>query len=120
LANDFIHSFFCILISQLQYNGDCGSCKSCTAEVLERKGDGMSIGQHIALNIEEEMTEDKACKTICGEKFPDVCGEECDPDQCVKYNSFVSTYDLKAAVYSYCTNPQGWESDDLFNTYGCV
>jgi hypothetical protein len=49
--------------------------------VLERKDDEMSIGQHISLNIiEKEMTEDEACKTICGEKFPDVCGEECDPD----------------------------------------
>jgi hypothetical protein len=37
-----------------------------------------------------------------------------------KYNSFISTSDLKAAVTSYCTNPQGWESDDLFNTYGYV
>jgi hypothetical protein len=120
LEYDFIHSFFCILISQLQYNGDCGGCKSCTAEVLERKNDGMSIGQHIAWDLEEEMTEDEACKNICGVKFLDVCGEECDPDQCKKYNSFISTSDLKAAVNSYCTNPQGWESDDLFNTYGCV
>jgi hypothetical protein len=102
--------------------------------VLERKNDGMSIGQYIAWNLEEEMTEDEVCKTICGEKFLDVCGEECDPDRCEKINSFIitsdltaavevsfiSTSDLKAAVNSYCTNPQGWESDDLFNTYGCV
>jgi hypothetical protein len=89
--------------------------------VLERKDDGgMSIGQQISLNLEEEMTEDEACKAICGENFPDVCGEECDPDRCVKFNSFINTSDLTAAVSSYCTNQQGWESDDLFNTYGYV
>jgi hypothetical protein len=89
----------CLLIFQLQYDGDCGGCKSCMAEVLERKDDGMSIGQQISLNLEEEMTEDEACKAICGEKFPDVCGEECDFYNCTRLkellNFFLSNQDLQ-------------------------
>jgi hypothetical protein len=86
--------------------------------VLERKGDEISIRQHITnLKDEENMNDIKACKTACGEMFPDIC-EECDPDKCQK--KFVSTSDLKAAVNLYCDNPQGWESNDLFQKYGCV
>jgi hypothetical protein len=118
LANDFIHSFFYIHISQLKYNGDCGSCKSCREEVLERKDDEMSIGQHITWNIEKEMTEDEACKTICGKKLPEICGEQCDPDHCTKFSSFISKSYLEIAVTAYCAKPQRWESNDLFNKYG--
>jgi hypothetical protein len=67
--------------------------------VLERKDNGMSIGQQITLNLEEEMTEDEACKIICGEKFTYVCGEECDFYNCRRLkellNFFLSNQDLQ-------------------------
>jgi hypothetical protein len=117
----FIQSFAFFFL--LQYNGDCGGCTSCTAEVLgrERNTKGKTIRQSITYHIKTEgKTETKACKLICGEKFSDICGKECDPDRCTRtgFQPFTSKPDLEAAVETYCANAQRWESDDLFNTYG--
>eukprot|EP00551_Chaetoceros_affinis_P006935 CAMPEP_0203683208 /NCGR_PEP_ID=MMETSP0090-20130426/47400_1 /ASSEMBLY_ACC=CAM_ASM_001088 /TAXON_ID=426623 /ORGANISM="Chaetoceros affinis, Strain CCMP159" /LENGTH=721 /DNA_ID=CAMNT_0050552337 /DNA_START=1352 /DNA_END=3517 /DNA_ORIENTATION=- len=60
----------------------CG-CSSCTSSVLNRDADGHKVGARIDwLEANRGMSETRACKTVCGAEFPNVCGRECDPDRC--------------------------------------
>mmetsp|Transcript_30831 Transcript_30831/g.65210 ORF Transcript_30831/g.65210 Transcript_30831/m.65210 type:complete len:407 (+) Transcript_30831:141-1361(+) len=59
----------------------CG-CSSCTASVLGRDADGYSVGNRIDWVVANMgQSEQGACSAVCGDEFPDVCGE-CNPTQC--------------------------------------
>jgi hypothetical protein len=113
-------------VNAAKYSGDCGGCTSCTAEVLERERNakGKTIGQSISWQLKKDkMTVKKACSLICGKRFPDICGEECDPDRCDRgsFQPFTSKPDLQAAVNEYCFDPEAWEQIAiLYTVYGPI
>ena len=60
----------------------CG-CSSCSSPVLSRNAGGHAVGARIDwLKNVKRKSEQEACKIVCRDEFSNICGRECDPNQC--------------------------------------
>ena len=65
----------------------CG-CSSCTLPMLNRDAGGYKVGDRIIwLEANKSMSQQQACKKVCGEEFPGVC-PQCNPDECSSMGTF--------------------------------
>ena len=63
-------------------NTRCG-CSSCTSSIYNKNAGGHSVVSRIDwLKSNRNISEIQACKQVCGDEFPNVCGRECQPSIC--------------------------------------
>jgi len=59
----------------------CG-CSSCSSSVLGRNAEGFSVESRIDwVKTNKGKSESDACDIVCGDEYPNICGE-CDPGRC--------------------------------------
>jgi serine protease len=59
----------------------CG-CSSCTSEVYNKKIARYEVSESIDWIMSNfDVSEEYACTFVCGDRFPEICGQ-CDPTQC--------------------------------------